>query len=143
MVPGLFARFLRYFPRLWEKTTLPLREPPAFFALRVRARTLLVEATMSERDLFIAALQIPDPAERCAWLDRECSGDAPLRQRLDVLLRALDQAGSLLEHPAVAPADTVGRDGPGAASAQATFASAAEGPPADQPGVVLAGRYKL
>src|SRR5215831_12980637 len=57
---------------------------------------------MSERDLFIAALQIPEPAERSAWLDRECGGDAALRQRIDVLLQAFDKAGSLLENPAVA-----------------------------------------
>src|SRR5262245_25478431 len=57
---------------------------------------------MSERDLFIAALQIPEPAERSAWLDRECGGDSALRQRIDVLLQAFDKAGSLLENPAVA-----------------------------------------
>src|SRR5262245_57641305 len=98
---------------------------------------------MSERDLFIAALQIPDPAERSAWLDRECGGDAALRQRLDVLLRALQQAGSLLEQPAVAPAATAGPDGPGAASDQVSFTVATEGPAADRPDIVFASRYKL
>jgi serine/threonine protein kinase/tetratricopeptide (TPR) repeat protein len=57
---------------------------------------------MSERDLFIAALKLTEPAERAAWLDRECAGDAALRQRIDVLLQAFDKAGSLLEKPVVA-----------------------------------------
>src|SRR5262249_25029850 len=57
-----------------------------------------------ERELFIAAQKITEPTERAAWLDRECGDDAALRQRIDVLLRAFDQAGSLLEHPAVAVA---------------------------------------
>jgi hypothetical protein len=47
---------------------------------------VLPGATMSERDLFIAALNITEPAERSAWLDRECGGDAALRQRIDQLL---------------------------------------------------------
>src|SRR6516162_9533351 len=61
---------------------------------------------MSERDLFIAALKITPPAERSAWLDRECGGDAALRERIDVLLQAFDKAGSLLENPAVAVGPT-------------------------------------
>jgi WD40 repeat protein/serine/threonine protein kinase/tetratricopeptide (TPR) repeat protein len=71
---------------------------------------------MSERDLFIAALKITPPAERAAWLDRECGGDAALRQRIDVLLQAFDKAGSLLENPVVAAGRTVDepiRQGPG------------------------------
>jgi serine/threonine protein kinase len=62
---------------------------------------------MSERDLFIAALKITPPAERAAWLDRECAGDAALRQRIDVLLQAFDKAGSLLENPAAAAGPTI------------------------------------
>src|SRR5437762_12703426 len=62
---------------------------------------------MSERDLFIAALKIPALAERFAWLDRECAGDAALRLRLDVLLQAFDKAGSLLENPVVAVGPTI------------------------------------
>ena len=57
---------------------------------------------MSERDLFIAALKIPEPVERSGWLDRQCGGDAALRQRIDVLLEAFDKAGSLLENPVAA-----------------------------------------
>ena len=42
---------------------------------------------MSERELFLAALQIADPHERSAWLDHACGGDAVLRQRIDELLQ--------------------------------------------------------
>src|SRR5262245_4072697 len=72
------------------------------FRITSEDQVVPAEAVMSERELFTAALKIPEPAERTAWLDRECKGDAALRQRLDVLLRAFDEAGSLLENPAVA-----------------------------------------
>ena len=84
-----------------------LREIVALFALQARTKPVLAEAAMSERDLFIAALKFPDPAERMAWLDGECGGDAALRQRIDLLLQAFDQAGSLLENPAVASGPTI------------------------------------
>jgi serine/threonine protein kinase/WD40 repeat protein len=93
-----------------------LREIAALFALKARTERVLAEVTMSERDLFIAALKISEPAERSAWLDRECGGDAVLRQRIDVLLQAFDKAGSLLENPVVDVGPTVdqpARDGPG------------------------------
>ena len=40
--------------------------------------------------LFQAALDLPDPAGRPAFLDRECGGDDELRRRLDELLAAHD-----------------------------------------------------
>jgi len=80
---------------------------------------------MNERDLFIEALKITEPAERSAWLDRECRGDARLRQRIDVLLNASANAGSLLENPMVAAGPTV--DAP---------------PNCERPGMII-GPYKL
>jgi serine/threonine protein kinase/tetratricopeptide (TPR) repeat protein len=74
-----------------------LRELSALYALDAGTRPVLAGDTMNERDLFIAALAIPGPAERSVWLDRECGDDAVLRRRIDVLLRAFDAAGSLLE----------------------------------------------
>jgi WD40 repeat protein len=59
---------------------------------------------MSERDVFAAALDIADPAGRAAYLDRACAGDAELRRRVELLLRAHGQAGDFLERPAVAQA---------------------------------------
>ena len=40
------------------------------------------------KSLFLAASDIADPAERAAYLDRECGDDAELRARVEALLRA-------------------------------------------------------
>jgi serine/threonine protein kinase len=55
---------------------------------------------MSERDLFIAALQKEDPAERSAYLDTACAGDMHLRRRVGLLLGVHDHAGDFLGRPA-------------------------------------------
>ena len=55
---------------------------------------------MSERDIFLAALEIHDPAERSAWLAEQCGADAELRQRIEGLLQAHAAAGEFLEQPA-------------------------------------------
>jgi serine/threonine protein kinase/tetratricopeptide (TPR) repeat protein len=56
---------------------------------------------MTERDLFLAALDHADPAARAVFLDRACAGDAILRGQVEELLRAHEAAGSFLEkHPA-------------------------------------------
>jgi hypothetical protein len=52
-----------------------------------------------EETLFAAALRLP-ANERTAFLDRECAGDAQLRQRVDTLLQADAQAGEFLDEPA-------------------------------------------
>jgi len=44
------------------------------------------------KSLFLAASDLADPAERASYLDRECSGDAELRTRVEALLRANDAA---------------------------------------------------
>src|SRR5215218_8216141 len=67
---------------------------------------------MTDRDLFIAALDRADPAERAAWLDRECAGDPDRRRRLDVLLGAHDQASRFLANPAAPPVDAADPDDP-------------------------------
>jgi hypothetical protein len=63
------------------------------------------------KDLFVAALDFPNPADRAAFLDRECGPDAELRRRLDGLLAIHDQQESALERP-LAQADpaTIGHD---------------------------------
>jgi non-specific serine/threonine protein kinase/serine/threonine-protein kinase len=85
------------------------------------------------KELFVAALDLTDAQGRQAFLEQECRGDADLRQRLEALLRAHDQPQPALDQPlaAVAAAPT----GPATASAD----SLAE----EQPGAILAGKYKL
>jgi serine/threonine protein kinase len=52
-------------------------------------------------ELFLAALDRPEAADRAAYLDEVCAGDEGLRQRLEELLRAHDATDRLLDQPAV------------------------------------------
>jgi WD40 repeat protein/tRNA A-37 threonylcarbamoyl transferase component Bud32 len=62
---------------------------------------------MNERDLFIAALERNDPAERDAFLTEACGRDVALLQRVQRLLRLHQDAGSFLDGQPAAPNDTV------------------------------------
>jgi serine/threonine protein kinase len=75
------------------------------------------------KSLFLAASDLADPAERAAFLERECGGDATLRARVEALLRA--------EGPGGLPEGVGTEDVP------------PPGAPADAVGTVLAGKYKL
>src|SRR5947209_15567299 len=60
---------------------------------------------MTERDIFVAALQQDDPARRRAYLDGACARQPDLRRQVQDLLRLHEGAGSFLEQPAAeAPA---------------------------------------
>src|SRR6516165_9303350 len=61
---------------------------------------------MTERDIFIAALQKEDPAERQAYLDEACAGQPDLRRQVEDLLRLHEGAGSFLQKPAAESAAT-------------------------------------
>src|SRR5947208_7119796 len=61
---------------------------------------------MSERDIFIAALQRVGPAQRRAYLDEACAGQPDLRRQVEHLLRLHEGAGSFLEEPAAEAAAT-------------------------------------
>jgi len=79
---------------------------------------------MSERDLFIAALQKEAHAERQAYLNEACGGDAALRGRVEALLEAHARAGKFLEKP------------------EAHFVATTDAPISERPGTVI-GPYKL
>ncbi|MBX9580616.1 MAG: serine/threonine-protein kinase [Gemmataceae bacterium] len=89
------------------------------------------------KDLFVAALDLPDGPARRAFLDRECGGDDDLRRRLDALLAAHDRPELVRERQSPAP--------PGAMTRSHTPGKAAtgddHGPP--EAGGTVAGRYKL
>src|SRR5262245_47906815 len=55
---------------------------------------------MTEREIFLAALD-KDPAERAAFLDEACGGDAALRRGVEALLRLQGQTHGFLDVPAV------------------------------------------
>jgi serine/threonine protein kinase len=52
---------------------------------------------MSERTIFITALEKDDATERAAYLDQACAGDAQMRARIERLLKAHEPADSFLE----------------------------------------------
>src|SRR3954447_17894151 len=82
---------------------------------------------MSERDIFIAALQQEDPARRQAYLDGACVDQPELRQQVEDLLQLYQGAGSFLEKPAAT--------GPVSDAAEQVS-------PGEAPGALL-GPYKL
>jgi serine/threonine protein kinase len=104
---------------------------------------------MNELDLFTAALAIADPAERAAYLDRECAGRPDLRRRLDELLSAHGRPDGPLDRLAASPdyfAPTgarAGADPAGGETAPALPETASYHGRDEAVGAVLAGRYKL
>ncbi|QEH39098.1 Serine/threonine-protein kinase PknB [Aquisphaera giovannonii] len=54
------------------------------------------------KDVFLEAVEVADPAERAAFLDAACAGDAELRRRVEALLAAHERPESLLDRAAVA-----------------------------------------
>ncbi len=62
--------------------------------------------TQRIQDVFLAASEIRDPAERARFLDVACEGDIGLKSRVVALLRAHDQPDSLLDQPVAAASDS-------------------------------------
>src|SRR5215469_12558014 len=86
------------------------------------------------KSLFLAASDLADPAERAAYLDRECAGDAELRARVEALLRANDAAPLPPDRPGEATGAHVPELLPGTED---------YGDPTARVGATLAGKYKL
>src|SRR6266851_7036974 len=55
----------------------------------------------SVKEIFLATVEKTSAAERAAFLDEACGGDAAMRQRVEALLKAHDEQGSFLDKPAV------------------------------------------
>jgi len=62
-------------------------------------------ASPDVKSVFGKALELATPADRAAYLDQACGGDAALRGKVEGLLAALGKAGRFMSHPAVAPPD--------------------------------------
>src|SRR5262245_47529968 len=84
---------------------------------------------MTERDLFLAALDLKDPAQRLAYLDEACARQPELRKQVEHLLWLHEGAGDFLERPAASP-------GTGA------FEEAGDPPPPEAPSSII-GPYRL
>src|SRR5437870_701024 len=78
--------------------------------------------------IFMTALQKVEPAERAAYVGEACGNDEPLRQRVEILLRAHEDPGSFLKAPVAGPA--------------AVLVSTVDEPITERPGTVI-GPYKL
>ncbi len=79
---------------------------------------------MTERSIFLAILDIDNPAERAAYLDQACSGNPGLRSQVELLLQAHQEPGEFMERAAPALVATV------------------DEPIQERPGTVL-GAYRL
>ena len=81
------------------------------------------------KEIFLAAVEKADPADREAFLRDACGADDALRRQVDGLLRRHEDAGSFLEHP---PLDDAGNgsfapDPAANPSPQGSFQTAAVG----------------
>jgi serine/threonine protein kinase len=76
--------------------------------------------------IFAAAVALVTAEERAAYLDQACAGDAALRGHVEALLRAHERHGHLLDRPVPGGLEQTGASMPN-----------------EQPGAVIAGRYKL
>src|SRR5262245_39058811 len=56
---------------------------------------------MTEEQVFLAVLDLVDPAERTAYLDKACGRDAEFRRHVEDLLAAHFKPGEFLDEPAV------------------------------------------
>ena len=59
----------------------------------------MTETPDRTESIFAAAVALATAAERAAYLDQACAGDAALRGHVEALLRAHDRAGHLLDRP--------------------------------------------
>ncbi len=84
------------------------------------------ESVNRTESLFAVAVALPRE-EREAYLERECSGDQALLGELRALFRAHDRAGHVIDRPVNGDPDR----------------TAGYAPTSEQPGTIIAGRYKL
>src|SRR5262245_56054423 len=54
---------------------------------------------MTEEQVFLAALELADPADRAAYLEKACGGDVEFRRQVGELLAAHFQTGAFLDEP--------------------------------------------
>jgi eukaryotic-like serine/threonine-protein kinase len=71
---------------------------------------------MSERSIFLAALDKNTPDERASYLEEACAGDPVLRQQVEALLQSHQEAGSFLQRPALEEHPSATQTEPGGGS---------------------------
>ena len=80
--------------------------------------------------VFGNAIEIDTPEERMAYLDAACAGNETLRAEVDRLLQALEKAGTFMHRRSAVEVTT-------------DKVPTIDQPRGEQPGAVIAGRYKL
>src|SRR5271165_5701876 len=55
---------------------------------------------MTEEQVFLAVLDLPDGADRTAYLDEVCGDNIELRRQVEELLAAHERSGQFLDQPA-------------------------------------------
>src|SRR5262245_34448991 len=85
----------------------------------------MAQSPPSAKAVFDEAIEIASLDDRRAYLDRICTDAPDLRQKVEALLAAYQQAGSFLESPAAPPGEAL-----------------TQAPTTEEPGTVL-GPYKL
>ena len=95
---------------------------------------------MTERTIFLDALEKTDPADRAAFLEQACGGNEPLRLRVEQLIKSLDEAGTFMASPpGRADALALAKSSTGSGSSPAASESR---PIVEAPGMRI-GPYKL
>ena len=104
---------------------------------------------MTERSVFLAALEYADLAERSAYLDRACAGEPSLRAEVEQLLTAHERSESFMVRPA--PERLAGDLAPGPEAEDTRTSPTADGAesldflePSDKPGSIgRLGHYEV
>jgi hypothetical protein len=65
------------------------------------------------REILADAVEKPDPAERAAFVAQACGADPELRQLVDALVQAHEQAGGFLQQTIAIGKDNLIGEGPG------------------------------
>jgi WD40 repeat protein/serine/threonine protein kinase len=99
---------------------------------------------VTEEQVFLAALELADPAERAAYLDRACGEDATFRRQVEALLAAHFRSGTFLDSPAVSrPAEGALPDPTATANLRPDGATDDDRGHDERAGTVVAGKYTL
>src|SRR5262245_14352092 len=65
----------------------------------------MAESSVSDKSIFLAAIEKSSPAERAVYLDEACRGDTRLRAEIESLLAAHDRLSSIRQPAATATID--------------------------------------
>jgi hypothetical protein len=106
---------------------------------------------MSERTIFLTALEKADSAQRRAYIDQVCAGDVGLRERVEALLRSHEREGQFLDVPAVEQLGVAGAQQVSSGVTQSDASSDGDEAepldflaPSDKPGVMgRLGHYEI